>query len=309
VGRSTTGRSSGVSLRSTYTSPVVPEGMAGDARVGPGRRLPGSETARRHHRSPGDGALRAGLVGEPTSVPEVGPCSSCLDQRPGAVHADPVSRALVGWRLPNRMFLGSSWGAPVDRPVPRCPWPPASRRLGASKRWPLRSPPRLPGARRFGAAPPLAAPVARCSSLRSVASRPARSRLRLVNWGRFPLRSARRLRSEDSVVQSRLACAPRYDAYLRERITPGQGVFLNPQGYPRSFSPIPRILRFVHRSCTEMSPDGRPWRSAFVDAGAALRLNGRRWQRTSPRSRLRRARGGPTCSSSRPRAVFLLPVS
>ena len=102
---------------------------------------------------------------------------------------------------------------------------------------------------------PLAAPVARCSSLRSVASRPVRSRLRLVNQSRFPLPSARRLRSEDSVIQFRLACAPRYVAYLRERITPGQGVFLNPQGYPRTFSSIPRFLHFVHRSCTGMSPD------------------------------------------------------
>jgi len=160
--------------------------------------------------------------------------------------------------------------------LPRCPWPPASRRLGTSKLLPRCSPPRLPGARRFGAAPPLAAPVARCSSLRSVASRPVRSRLRLVNQSRFPLPSARRLRSEDSVIQPRLACAPRYVAYLREGITPGQGVFLNPQGYPRTFSSIPRNLFFVHCSCTGMYTDLRPARSDFVDGSPAFRLNGGR---------------------------------
>ena len=115
--------------------------------------------------------------------------------------------------------------------------------------------PGKPAARYLEAvAPLLAAPVARCSSLRSVASRPVRSRLRLVDSSRFPLPSARRLRSEDSVIQPRLACAPRYVAYLRERITAGQGVFLNPQGYPRTFSTIPRNLLFFHRSCTGMSP-------------------------------------------------------
>ena len=106
-------------------------------------------------------------------------------------------------------------------------------------------------------APLLAAPVARCSSLRSVASRPVRSRLRLVDSSRFPLPSARRLRSEDSVIQPRLACAPRYVGYLRGRITAGQGVFLNPQGYPRTFSSIPRNLLVFHCSCTGMSPDRR----------------------------------------------------
>ena len=150
VGRSTTGRSSGVSLRSTYTSPVVPEGMAGDARVGPGRRLPGSAAFGATAGRPVTVPLRAGLVGEPTSVPEVGPCSSCLDQRPGAVHADPVARVLARWRLRTDGSTGAVGVPPWLRPVPRCPWPPASRQLGAPKLL-LCSPPRLPGARRFGA--------------------------------------------------------------------------------------------------------------------------------------------------------------
>jgi hypothetical protein len=258
--------------------------------------------------------LRAGLVGEPTSVPEAGPCSGCPDQRPDAVHADPVARALVSMAPPNRRVLGCSWGAPVasaGASLPVAPGKPVARCLEALPRC---SPLRLPGARRCGAAPPLAAPVARCSSLRSVASRPVRSRLRLVNQSRFPLPSARRLRSEDPVIRFRLACAPRYVAYLRERITPGQGVFLNPQGYPRTFSSIPRNVRVFHRSCTGMSPDPRALSSGFVDGSRAIRLNGRRWRSTMTpmslpaRSRsLRRARGVPTCSSSRPRAAFLLP--
>ena len=80
--------------------------------------------------------LRAGLVGEPTSVPEAGPCSGCPDQRPGAVHADPVARVLVRWRLRTEGSSGAVGVPPWPRPVPRCPWPPASRWLGASKRCP-----------------------------------------------------------------------------------------------------------------------------------------------------------------------------
>jgi hypothetical protein len=99
---------------------------------------------------------RVGLVGEPTSVPEAGPCSGCPDQCPGAVHADPVARALVRWRLRTEWFLGSSWGAPVAS-------------AGAS----LPVAPGKPVTRCTEAAPLLAAPVARCSSLQSVASRPA----------------------------------------------------------------------------------------------------------------------------------------
>src|SRR4051794_29135639 len=254
VGRSTTGRSSGVSLRSTYTSPVVPEGMAGDARCGPVSGCP----------------VPLPLAPPPVARRRCHPESVLSANRPPFPKLDsaPVARTSVlapftltrlpvptsDWRLRTEWFRGSSWGAPWTRPVPRCPWPPASRRLGASKLVLIRSPHRLPGARRFCAAPPLAAPVARCSSLRSVASRPVRSRLRRVDSSRFPLPSARRLRSEDSVIQPRLACAPRYVAYLREPETPGQGVFSNPQGYPRTFSPIPRNLVFVHCSYTGMPP-------------------------------------------------------
>jgi hypothetical protein len=98
--------------------------------------------------------------------------------------SDPVARlsALAPFTL-TRLPVPSSVTPPTAGPrkqlgCPRgsrsvllCPWPPASRRLGASKR-----------------APPLAAPVARDSSLRSEASRPGRSRLLLVSRSRFPPR-------------------------------------------------------------------------------------------------------------------------
>ena len=145
---------------------------------------------------------------------------------------------------------------PWPRPVLRCPWPPASRRLGAPKLL-LRSPLRLPGARRFEAwlhAPPESPPPREPEP--------------------FSPCSARRFRSEDSVIQFRLACAPRYVAYIRGPITPGQGVFSNPQGYPRKFPSIPRNTGVVHRSCTGKSPDLRPTGSDFVDGTAAFGLNG-----------------------------------
>jgi hypothetical protein len=223
------------------------------------------------------------------------------------------------WRLRTEGSSGAVGVPPWPRPVPRCPWPPASRWLGASKRCPAARRSGCPVLVAGGAAPPLAAPVARCSSLRSVASRPVRSRLRLVNQSRFPLPSARRLRSEDPVIRFRLACAPRYVAYLRERITPGQGVFLNPQGYPLNFFFNPQKCSsrppFMHRDVPKSTGSSR----GFVDGSHVIRLNGRRWRismtptrppsRSSTSQSLRRARGDPTCSSSRPRAAFLLPDS
>ncbi len=45
-------------------------------------------------------------------------------------------------------------------------------------------------------------------------------------------------------------CAFRYGAYLREPITPGQGVLLNSQGSPQNFLVTHRKRQFIHRSCT-----------------------------------------------------------
>jgi hypothetical protein len=137
--------------------PSCPKARRAMPMFGSGRRLPGSAAFGAIAGRPETVPLRAGLVGEPTSVPEAGPCSGCPDQRPGAVHADPVARALAWWRLRTEWFLGSSWGAPVA----------SARCLAARGHRPK------PTTRCTEAAPPLAAPVARCSSLQSVASRPA----------------------------------------------------------------------------------------------------------------------------------------
>jgi len=171
-------------------------------------------------------------------------------------------------RLPVPSFGGASEpngssGAvgvpPWPRPVPRCPWPPAEAGNSVHRS--------CSSARRPGC------PVLVASERGFT---PRRSRLRLVNRSRFPPRSARRRCSEDSVIRFRLACAPRYVGYIRECIIPGQGVFSNPQGYPRTFSSIPRIFSVVHRSCTGMSPDLRLAGSDFVDGSAVVGLNGRR---------------------------------
>ena len=249
-----TGRSSGVSLRSTYTSPVVPEGMAGDARCGPVSGCP----------------VPLPLAPPPVARRRCRPESVLSANRPPFPKLDsaPVARTSVlapftltrlpvptsDWRLRTEWFLGSSWGAPWTRPVPRCPWPPASRRLGTSKLVLIRSPLRLPGARRFCAAPPLAAPVARCSSLRSVASRPVRSRLRRVDSSRFPLPSAqgfvRRTRSSSPVWRA----LPGTSHTFANQKPQVKGYFPIPRVIPRTFSPIPRNLVFVHCSYTGMSP-------------------------------------------------------
>ena len=102
----------------------------------PGFRLPGSVAAGATTGCPATVPPRAGLVGEPTSVLEAGPCPGCPDQRPGAVHADPVARAIARWRLRTEGSSGAVGVPPWPRPVPRCPWPPASRRPVASKRCP-----------------------------------------------------------------------------------------------------------------------------------------------------------------------------
>ena len=169
---STDGRPAGVSLSLDLTSPVVPEGMAGDARCGPVSGCPAPlpmappPVARRRCR------LESVLSANRPPFPK-------LD--PAPVARTSILAPFTLTRLPvpslggasDRRVLGCSWGAPValaGASLPVASGKPAARGLEAL---PVRSPPRLPGARRFRAAPPLAAPVARCSSLRSVASRPA----------------------------------------------------------------------------------------------------------------------------------------
>lgn len=153
--------------------------------------------------------------------PRPGPRTGCPARGPDAVHADPVARANRRGAIGSPP-LGSSWGAPVTRR-------PVAPPLAA---------PGHPDARRRGA----------------VASRPARSRFHLVDRTRLRSSEARRLPSNDSVARSRLACAPRYEPYLREHKTPGQGQFRKTQGYPRTNAQIPRVHRFVHRAITGLSP-------------------------------------------------------
>jgi hypothetical protein len=75
----------------------------------------------------------------------------------------------------------------------------------------------------------------------------------------------------------RLACACRCVAYFARCVFPGQGVFLNTQGYPPKFPSIPRNFPFVHRPCTgwctglcTIRPSGR---ARLVDDGTATRHN------------------------------------
>ena len=150
-----------------------------------------------------------------------------------------------------RPRLGASLPVATGKPVTRCrssraPMPEAVLAL-------LRSPLRLPGARRFGAwllAPPESPPPREPEP--------------------FSPRSARRRRSEDSVSRPRLACAPRYGGYLRECNNPrSRGIFESPGLSPKLFRQSPEIFHVVHRSCTGISPDlrlGQRRRTSLTDA-------------------------------------------
>jgi len=105
--------------------PSCPKARRAMPMFGSGRRLPGSAAFGAIAGRPETVPLRAGLVGEPTSVPEAGSCSGCPDQHPGAVHADPVARVLARWRLRTDGSTGAVGVPPWLRPVLRCPWPPA----------------------------------------------------------------------------------------------------------------------------------------------------------------------------------------
>jgi hypothetical protein len=178
------------------------------------------------HRFPGGSAAPTSSPGEPDSAAGVEarsagkPAPSPLD----AVHADPVTRAIdVGAAV---LLLRSSWGAPSDpsgHPVPVTAGLPA-----------IRYP-------------------------EPVVSRSVRTRFHLVSRVRHRSPITRRCSSNGSFSRPRLACAARYEGYIRGRETPGQEVFLNPQAYPLNFSSIPRIPSVVHLaytpSCTGLSPD------------------------------------------------------
>jgi hypothetical protein len=178
--RSTTGRSSGISLRlEPNTSPVAPYGSAGDARLGPVIVLPlACPLPARSARLPEPRCrTRTGLQFPSTfaSGGSSGPVARTFVtllrtrlpvSRPvalDAVHANPVNRA-IAWRRLSLVVVAVGV-------LPR-PW----------SRVPLR--PRSPVARRLGAS--------------ELASRSDRNRFRLVVWGRFPLPSAARLPVQSS---------------------------------------------------------------------------------------------------------------
>ena len=104
----------------------------------------------------------------------------------------------------------------------------------------------------------------------------------------FPSPSTLRLRSTDSVSQPRSACAVRYVAYLRGRETPGQGVLLNPQGYPPNFLFTHKKCCVIHRSCT-----GLPTARGVQEAATTAHQLGDRWVR-------RRASRWPLTLTMRP---------
>ena len=117
----------------------------------------------------------------------------------GAVHADPVSRADVDGVCRTSDF-GRSWGA--SGPWFDCFVARGLRQAGGSvpQSWSLRSPLRLPGARRFklrSSARRSGCPALVASDL--AASRPDRNRSRLVSRARFPPDSARRPPPKDSL--------------------------------------------------------------------------------------------------------------
>ena len=171
VERSTTGRSTGVSLRHDPHRPSFSRGSAaGDAAFGQSAGCPTLLPSIRHPRSPGSNAPpRPGrLVAQPP-LPESrpgarlpGPLPLSAHRSPGtvpprprrlvaqpplpeselgprlpgplpldAVHADPVSHVIAGRR---RTFATGIVGGPrCRRPELRGPWLPVARSLGASK--------------------------------------------------------------------------------------------------------------------------------------------------------------------------------
>ena len=196
---------------------------------------------------------------------------------------------------PNRRVLGCSWGAPVASAGASLPVAPASRWLGASKRCPTarRSGCPVLVASERGFSPRPESPPPREPEPFSPSLSPKASFGGLGHPAPVGVRSpVRRIPSRRNNPRSR-------------------GIFESPGLSPNFFFNPQKCSRrppFMHRDV----PRSTGVSSGFVDGWTVIRLNGRRWRssKSPTRSRsLRRARGVPTCSSSRPRAAFLLPVS
>lgn len=188
-------------------------------------------------------------IGHPMTVPD----SDVLARLPGRRCRRPSDR--FGRRTDLR-HRSRDPGLPANRP-----------------RWPLTPSPDTPANRTVELAPPACRTSGAVGVLRSSSSRVAPSprtagepTARCGEAGGFSLRPKPLpprgrdrdpcpVRPEDrpgnqSVSPSRFACALRYVHHCREHKSPGQEVFLNPQGYPLNNSSIPRILSFVHRAFT-----------------------------------------------------------
>ena len=176
------------------------------------------------------GAAPTASAGRPASAAGVGARSPVARLvAPGAVHADPVSRAIAGRR---RTAITGIVGVPRHcRPEcssARDPGCPDARYLGAM--WLL--------------APSEAASTSWTEPVVTIVRPEDRDPVT-----RFPSPGLRALSGTNESQH--------------QRKTPGQEVFSNPQGYPPKFSTIPRISSIVHRVFTALSPARVTWVTGF----------------------------------------------
>ena len=229
-------------------------------------------------------------------MPVCGPVAGCpapLLLAPPPVARKRCPRSVIG--CPTSSRVGPWIGCPSPSLAPftltRLPVPtpvtPGPNVSSGAVGVPPRCSTRCPAARdpRQAVAPVRRSASPRCSPLpvaRSlvaselVASHPVRSRSRLVGRERFPPPAARRPPSKDSVSRPRLACAPRYEAYLRERKTPGQEVFRKTQGYPRTNRTNPQNSS---RSSTASYTGLSPAHGLFIPSSSTRRTRRRRRRR------------------------------
>ncbi len=190
------------------------------------------------HRSPDDGAEpRLGLPGCPDPVAGIPPI---------ALAGEPTSVTGVGapvCRRTDPVGPRRRPSAPVARAVELAPpdWPRSGAvgvlRSSSSR---IAAPLRVPGK-----------PVARCDEAGGFSLRPEPLSPRGRGPSPTPIRPEDRSGTEP-VPRPGLRCALRYVAYSREGKTPGQEVFLNPQGYPLNFFEVPRNSVVVHRAFTRV---------------------------------------------------------
>lgn len=287
VERSTIGRATGVNLHlDLVTSPVVPpKGCGGRCPLsghttGEPALLPFGRCSRLPRFAPAPARRPVARSPNPESELGVPVSPSPVAPRRHIGHPMTVPDFDVSSRLPGRRCR-----RPSDRVGRRTDLRHRRRDPGLSAnrpRWPLTPWPRRPANRTVEMAPPDWRTSGAVGVLRSSSSQvtpPLRTAgkpiVRGDEAGGFSLRPKPlppRGRDRDPcpvrpegrpgnqpVSPSRCACALRYEDYCRERKTPGQEVFPNPQGYPLNNPSIPRISAFIHRAFTTaytpLSPD------------------------------------------------------